>query len=152
MRTVETVPGVPGIDEPALKAAERGSMAALEAENAEGEICIELTDDETIHRYNRDFRGVDRPTDVLSFPASEGEELIGIPDGHLGDIMISAETAARQAKELGHSTEREITFLAVHGTLHVLGYDHMTPGDEEVMTARQREIIARIEGNYETAS
>ncbi|MBQ1893222.1 MAG: rRNA maturation RNase YbeY, partial [Clostridia bacterium] len=121
-----------------------GSLAALEAEDAEGEISIVLTDDETIHGYNRDFRGVDRPTDVLSFPASEGEELIGIPDGHLGDIMISVETAERQAKELGHSTEREIAFLAVHGTLHVLGYDHMTPEDEEIMTARQREIIAGI--------
>ena len=99
MRAVETVPGVPGIMDQALAAAERGSMAALEAENAEGEISIELTDDETIHRLNRDFRGVDRPTDVLSFPAFEGEELIGIPDGHLGDIMISVETAARQAEE-----------------------------------------------------
>ena len=125
-------------------AARRGSLAALKAENACGEICIELTDDEIIHGYNRDFRSVDRPTDVLSFPADEGEELIGIPDGHLGDIMISVETAARQAAELGHSTEREITFLAVHGTLHVLGYDHIEPADEEIMTARQREIMGKI--------
>lgn len=144
MRTVETIIGVPTISGSAEEAARLGSLAALEAEDAEGEISIVLTDDETIHGYNRDFRGVDRPTDVLSFPASEGEELIGIPDGHLGDIMISVETAERQAKELGHSTEREIAFLAVHGTLHVLGYDHMTPEDEEIMTARQREIIAGI--------
>jgi probable rRNA maturation factor len=144
MRTVETIIGVPTVSGSAEEAARLGSLAALEAEDAEGEISIVLTDDETIHGYNRDFRGVDRPTDVLSFPASEGEELIGIPDGHLGDIMISVETAERQAKELGHSTEREIAFLAVHGTLHVLGYDHMTPEDEEIMTARQREIIAGI--------
>ena len=144
MRTVETIIGVPTVSGSAEEAARLGSLAALEAEDAEGEISIVLTDDETIHDYNRDFRGVDRPTDVLSFPASEGEELIGIPDGHLGDIMISVETAERQAKELGHSTEREIAFLAVHGTLHVLGYDHMTPEDEEIMTARQREIIAGI--------
>lgn len=144
MRTVETIIGVPNVSGSAEEAARLGSLAALEAEDAEGEISIVLTDDETIHGYNRDFRGVDRPTDVLSFPASEGEELIGIPDGHLGDIMISVETAERQAKELGHSTEREIAFLAVHGTLHVLGYDHMTPEDEEIMTARQREIIAGI--------
>ncbi len=144
MRTVETIIGVPTVSGSAEEAARLGSLAALEAEDVEGEISIVLTDDETIHGYNRDFRGVDRPTDVLSFPASEGEELIGIPDGHLGDIMISVETAERQAKELGHSTEREIAFLAVHGTLHVLGYDHMTPEDEEIMTARQREIIAGI--------
>lgn len=144
MRTVETIIGVPTVSGSAEEAARLGSLAALEAEDAEGEISIVLTDDETIHGYNRDFRGVDRPTDVLSFPASEGEELIGIPDGHLGDIMISVETAERQAKELGHSTEREIAFLAVHGTLHVLGYDHMSPEDEEIMTARQREIIAGI--------
>jgi probable rRNA maturation factor len=127
-------------------AARRGSLAALRAEKAAGEICIELTNDEMIHGCNRDFRFVDRPTDVLSFPAAEGEELIGIPDGHLGDIMISVETAARQAAELGHSTEREITFLAVHGTLHVLGYDHIEPEDEELMTARQREIMGKIAG------
>ena len=125
-------------------AARMGSLAALTHEGAEGDICIELTDDETIHAYNRDFRGVDRPTDVLSFPVSEGEELIGVPDGHLGDIMISVKTAERQALELGHSAEREIAFLAIHGTLHVLGYDHMQPSDEEIMTAKQREIISKL--------
>lgn len=127
-----------------LLAAELGSRAALAHEGAEGSVCIELTNDELIHEANRDYRGVDRPTDVLSFPTSEGEQLIGIPDGHLGDIMISVETAERQAAELGHSTEREIAFLAIHGTLHILGYDHMLPEDEEIMTARQREIISRL--------
>ena len=128
------------------RAALLGAMAALEHEEAEGDICIELTNDELIHGYNRDYRGVDRPTDVLSFPVFEGEELVTVPDGHLGDIMISVETAERQALELGHSTEREITFLAIHGTLHILGYDHMIPSDEEVMTSRQREILSIIEG------
>ncbi|MBR0134627.1 MAG: rRNA maturation RNase YbeY [Clostridia bacterium] len=127
------------------EAARRGSAAALGYEGAEGEICIELTNDAVIHRLNRDFRNTDRPTDVLSFPSAEGEELIAAPDGHLGDIMISVETAERQAEELGHSPEREIMFLAIHGTLHVLGYDHMTPEDEEIMTARQRAILNSIE-------
>ncbi len=126
------------------EAAMIGSLAALEHEGAEGSICIELTNDEFIHETNRDFRGVDRPTDVLSFPVSEGEQLIGLPDGHLGDIMISVDTARRQAKALGHSTSREIAFLAIHGTLHVLGYDHMEPSDEEIMTAKQREIISKL--------
>lgn len=132
-----------GIDEDELlrEAAARGSSAALRFEDAEGEISIELTNDTVIHAYNRDFRHVDRPTDVLSFPSDEGDSIICTPDGHLGDIMISAETAERQADELGHSTAREIMFLAIHGTLHVLGYDHMCPEDEEIMTYKQREIL-----------
>ena len=128
-----------------VRAARRGSLAAMEAEGAQGDICIELVNDAVIHEYNRDYRNIDRPTDVLSFPAFEGEELISVPDGHLGDIMISVETAERQAGELGHSPAREITFLAIHGTLHVLGYDHMLPEDEEIMTARQREILSILE-------
>ena len=127
-------------------AARRGVLAALEYEQEQGEIGVELTNDETIHVCNRDYRGVDRPTDVLSFPCFEGEQLIGLPDGHLGDIMISVETAASQAEELGHSAEREILFLAIHGTLHILGYDHMQPEDEEIMLAKQRQILKTAEG------
>ncbi|MBO4384375.1 MAG: rRNA maturation RNase YbeY [Clostridia bacterium] len=136
-----------GICEDALykEAASRGSMSALRFEEAEGEISIVLTNDEVIHAYNRDYRQVDRPTDVLSFPADEGDSIICTPDGHLGDIMISVETAERQAEELGHSAAREIMFLAVHGTLHVLGYDHMRPADEEIMTYKQREIMKKTE-------
>lgn len=128
------------------RAAHMGSMAALSHEGAEGDICIELTSDSIIHLMNRELRGVDRPTDVLSFPVNEGEELIAIPDGHLGDIMISLDTARRQAEEFGHSAARETAFLAIHGTLHILGYDHIRPEDEEIMTAKQREIIQKIEG------
>ena len=133
-------------DEGLQNAAGIGSYAALLYEKADGEICIELTNDEIIHQVNRDYRHVDRPTDVLSFPTFEGEELISAPDGHLGDIMISVETAKRQAFELGHSLEREVMFLAIHGTLHVLGYDHMEPEDEEIMTKKQRDILNELEG------
>lgn len=145
MRSIEVLfSGIPEREE--YESAVRcGSLAALRYEDAEGEICIELTDDDTIHSYNRDYRGVDRPTDVLSFPSFEGEELICTPDMHLGDIMISVDTAKRQAEELGHSAEREMTFLAIHGTLHVLGYDHMRPEDEEIMTEKQREILKSIQ-------
>ena len=146
MRDVEVLSSGIMPDETLSEAAKKGSLAALAFEEAEGGICIELTDDETIHTLNRDFRGVDRPTDVLSFPAFEGEELTAIPDGHLGDIMISVETAKRQAEEFGHSAEREVMFLAIHGTLHILGYDHMRPEDEEVMTFKQREILKTLEG------
>lgn len=125
--------------------------AALKAENAEDRFAsIVLTNDETIHIYNREYRNVDRPTDVLSFPADEGDDLIAPPDGFLGDIMISVPAAIRQGAELGHSTERELAFLTVHGMLHLLGYDHMEPEDEEVMLARQREIMAmpELEGSF----
>ncbi len=137
-----------GVEEDELfsAAAVRGAMTALVFEEAEGEIGIVLTNDDTIHTCNREYRGVDRPTDVLSFPTQEGDELIAVPDGHIGDIMISVDTAARQAAELDHSTAREIMFLAIHGTLHILGYDHMQPEDEEIMFKKQREILKIAEG------
>lgn len=144
MREAEVIFNEISPNEAYERAAKLGVLTALTHEGAEGEICVELTNDTVIHAYNRDYRSVDRPTDVLSFPSFEGEQLIVTPDGHLGDIMISVDTAIRQAEELGHSAEREILFLAVHGTLHILGYDHMCPEDEEIMTQKQREIIARI--------
>lgn len=116
---------------------------ALASENAMDRYAsIVLTDDRVIHCCNRDYRGVDRPTDVLSFPADEGESLLAPPDGFLGDIMISVPRAAQQGAELGHSTERELAFLTVHGILHLLGYDHIDPKDEERMLARQRAIMS----------
>ena len=146
MRSAEIV--FNGIDENEqyAEAARRGVLTALEFEDSDGEIGVELANDELIHEVNREFRHVDRPTDVLSFPCCEGEQLAAIPDGHLGDIMISVETAARQAEELDHSTEREILFLAVHGTLHILGYDHIEPEDEKIMLRKQKDIIKLIGG------
>ncbi len=118
------------------------------------EVSVMFTDDEEIHELNRMHRGVDRPTDVLSFPLFEYDENGDIteddldfnPNGEmlLGDIVISLETASRQAQEYGHSFEREIGFLTVHSMLHLFGYDHMTPEDEEEMFGYQREILERI--------
>lgn len=108
-------------------------------------LSVVLTSDEVIHEYNRSFRSVDRPTDVLSFPADEGDGLLAPPDGFLGDIMISVPRAKEQGAALGHSTEREILFLTVHGVLHLLGYDHMLKQDEEKMFPVQREIVNSIE-------
>lgn len=118
------------------------------------EVSVMFTDDEEIHKLNRLHRGVDRPTDVLSFPLFEYDENGDIteddldfnPNGEmiLGDIVISLETASRQAQEYGHSFEREIGFLTVHSMLHLFGYDHMTPEDEEEMFGYQREILERI--------
>ncbi len=115
--------------------------AALAHEGAMGIISVLLTDDEIIHRMNRSFRNVDKPTDVLSFPAREGEKLPSLPDDFLGDIAISVERARAQAGEYGHSFERELSFLTVHGTLHLLGYDHIQEEDRLEMFLRQEQIL-----------
>ena len=131
--------------EPAASEIEAVRLAARTAleieEQPERYAEILLTDDASIHVYNREYRGVDRPTDVLSFPQDEGGELISPPDGFLGDIVISVPRAAEQGRELGHSTERELAFLTVHGILHLLGYDHIDPDDETIMLEHQRRIM-----------
>lgn len=100
--------------------------------------------DAVMHAYNRDFRGVDRPTDVLSFPAGEGEDA-GNRLTELGDILISSETAWRQAEEYGHSFEQEIERLMIHGVLHLLGHDHQEPEETRRMKAAERRLLKLIE-------
>ena len=133
----------------------RAIDAVLCAENVKlpCEISVLLTDDEGIHQVNLDMRGVDRPTDVLSFPMfelepgvpPEGEEYLDPATGTcpLGDMCISLERAAAQAREFGHSLERELCYLTVHSVLHLLGYDHL---DEGPMKARMREREEAILG------
>ena len=112
-------------------------------------VSVTLTEPSYIHRLNKEYRGVDRPTDVLSFPMYEdGDfsecEMLG--EAELGDIVISLERAHEQAFELGHGFLREVAFLAVHSTLHLLGYDHeRSPEDDEDQCRRQREIIEKVE-------
>ena len=130
-----------GITEELQNTVERAVANALLHEGAEGGINVVLTGDEEIREFNRSFRGIDSVTDVLSFPANEGEAFMGIPDDFLGDIVISCARAFLQAAEYGHSAERELAFLAVHGTLHILGYDHMTQSDADGMFALQNEIL-----------
>lgn len=110
------------------------------------EVSLVFVDDAYIHQLNRDYRGVDKPTDVLSFAMDEGEEMPQgpEPDHVLGDVVISLETAQRQALEYGHSFEREIAFLAVHGALHLLGYDHQTEEDTRVMRQQEESILAKL--------
>ena len=95
-----------------------------------------------IHRLNLQFRQVDRPTDVLSFP--DGDVNPETNRRFMGDVLICRSVARRQAKELGHSLAREITFLQVHGTLHLFGYDHIESADEVKMLGLQREIMALL--------
>lgn len=131
--------------------------AALEAEGVEipCEINVLLTDDEGIHTVNRETRGVDRPTDVLSFPMfelepgvpPEGEAFLDPETGRcpLGDMCISLERAAAQAEEYGHSLDRELCYLAVHSALHLLGYDHLDEGPmKRQMRAREEAILGEL--------
>lgn len=117
---------------------------ALVREGTKGDVCVLITDAEEILRLNTGYRNIDRVTDVLTFPAWEGDAILCPPDGYLGDIAICFERAEEQAQEYGHSLERELAFLAVHGALHLLGYDHMQPDDEKAMLARQEEILTEL--------
>ena len=109
----------------------------------EAELSILLCDDETIHPLNRDYRGKDKPTDVLSFAQREGEFAF-IDDDVLGDVIISMDTTIRQATERQHSVETELRVLLVHGILHLLGYDHIEDDEAEIMESKEREILAVI--------
>lgn len=126
--------------------------AVLEAEGIDlpCEINVLLTDDEGIHQINRDMRGVDRPTDVLSFPmfdlhpgAKPGKEAQDPATGliPLGDMCLSLERAKAQAREFGHSVERELCYLTVHSVLHLLGYDHMDEGPMKLQMREREELI-----------
>lgn len=118
---------------------------ALNYEHSTGDITVLVVDNEQIRKMNAQLRNIDAPTDVLSFPSNEGYEIAAIPDKYLGDIAISLEKAEAQAQEYGHSFLRELSFLAVHGTLHILGYDHMCEEDRQKMFARQDEILDFLE-------
>ncbi len=117
--------------------------AALEYEGEAGAVALLVTNDAGIRSLNRDFRAVDAPTDVLSFPSREGEEGAAAGD-FLGDIAISLERAQAQAEEYGHSLKRELSFLAVHGALHLLGYDHMDDAEREEMFTLQEKILDKM--------
>ena len=109
------------------------------------EISVTFVRSRTIHTINRDYRGIDRPTDVISFAIQDDLEDFEEENKDLGDIFINIDYARKQAKEYGHSYEREICFLFTHGLLHCLGYDHMEEKDAEVMFKLQDEILDPIQ-------
>ncbi len=139
-------------------------QAADAAEKAEGvkkktSVHLQITDDDTIHEVNREYRDVDRATDVLSFPT------VSYPTGHtagsaekalmqswdaesgsvfLGDILISMDHAREQATEYGHSLEREVAYLFTHGLFHLMGYDHMTDEEKRPMRAMEEKVLTAI--------
>ncbi len=111
------------------------------------EVGLTLTDNAEIHRLNLKFRGIDRATDVLSFPMINfGEEETDFSGNAvpLGDIVISVDRAKEQAEEYGHSLKRELGFLTVHSMLHLMGYDHLNKEEERIMFGRQEEILNKM--------
>jgi len=113
--------------------------------SGEGELTVVITDDDRVRELNRRYRGVDSPTDVLAFGgAAEGfvEAPGAIP--YLGDVVISYPHVRAQAEEQGHSPDRELALLVIHGVLHLLGYDHTTPEEEAIMWARQEAILKQV--------
>ena len=130
-------------------------VAALDYENCpyEAEVSVTVVDDKEIQEINKTYRNIDKATDVLSFPMYEYEKAADFdnlddsafnPESGellLGDIVISAEKVTAQAKEYGHSKEREFAFLLVHSMLHLLGYDHMEEEERLVMESKQKEIL-----------
>lgn len=126
-----------------LETVEKVLYSALEKEHMENtSFNLIIVDNNYIHELNKNYRHIDRETDVITF-ALEDEDTVIIPDEEriLGDVYISLDKAMAQADEYGHSFLREICFLAVHGFYHLLGYDHMTEADEKVMFAKQEEVL-----------
>lgn len=107
----------------------------------EVEFNIIIVDNEKIHSINKEYRGIDRETDVISFALEDDKSMILVGNRVLGDIYISIDKAKEQAKLYNHSLKRELCFLSIHGLLHLLGYDHMTKEDEEKMFSLQKEIL-----------
>ena len=116
--------------------------STLKHEKADNSIfTIIFVEDDEIHRINKEYRNVDRITDVISFAFEDYQDIVYNDIRMLGDIYICIPQMKRQANEYGHSEKRELSFLAVHGLLHLLGYDHMTKEDEKVMFGLQELIL-----------
>jgi len=137
---VQTEP-IPNLYETLMKRVIRTAVAE-QFPNHKFEVNVTICDDATIHQINKEHRNIDKPTDVLSFPFYDFDtpEITTL----LGDIIISRDTAYRQAEEYGHSPKREFCFLAAHSALHLLGYDHETEAEREEMEAKQKEILNNL--------
>lgn len=127
----------------------RGFEMAAKLEGLEEalEVSVTFVDDNAIQELNRDYRGLDTPTDVLSFPQDDEGGFMVFPDlpRVLGDIVISLERARQQAAEYGHGVEREVLYLAVHGFLHLLDYDHKSPGEQALMREKEEKVLGELD-------
>ncbi len=124
----------------------------MQKSSFDAELGLVITTQERVRELNRNYRGMDEPTDVLAFALSEtcgteSTDFVAPPDGilHLGEVIISYPQAVIQAKEHQHSVKREIAILIIHGVLHLLGYDHAEPEVERAMTAEEKKILNSIE-------
>lgn len=142
--TIQVDPGYASqVDESSLRDAAAASLRHRGAP-AGATLTLVVTGDKEICQLNRQFRHIDAPTDVLAFPAAAPFiEVPGRPP-YLGDVIISHPRAAAQAAEAGHPVKAELALLAVHGTLHLLGYDHATPAEKAVMWVAQEAILAEL--------
>lgn len=127
-----------------LATMENAAMRCVTDEGLDESLCeisVSFVSTEEIHMLNKEYRGVDKVTDVLSFP--QYDDVAKAPKGliELGDVVICRDQAKLQAEEFGHSFEREIIYLFVHSVLHLLGYDHMVDSDKELMRKREEEIM-----------
>lgn len=135
---------------PSLRALTKRAINAtllFEEASRECEVSVTFVDEDEIQSLNRDYRNKDSVTDVLSFPTLDDDcEIVPFDDEAimLGDVIICAKRCAEQAKEFGHSLEREVAYLTIHSVLHLLGYDHMTDEEEKEMTGKQDEIIQKV--------
>lgn len=115
----------------------------LELENFDddAEVSVSFVGDEEIQELNRDFRGVDSSTDVLSFPIDDEFKICG---NILGDVIINMKRVMKQAKEFGHSNERELSYLTCHSILHLLGYDHIDEDDKKIMREKEKNVMSEL--------
>lgn len=136
--------GIIEITEQNMKAIEKAVEASLKVEGCEGdyEISVSFVTNEEIRELNRNYRNVDSETDVLSFPMDDD-----VFEGTiiLGDIVLSTERIIEQAKDFGHSLEREMLYLTVHSMLHLLDYDHMTDEEKETMRKKEKEVMKELQ-------
>lgn len=132
------------MNEAAKYAVKSENLLNLDEERCE--ISVSFVGLDEIHELNREYRGVDRPTDVLSFPQFEDleEEIPEVGEICLGDVVICKDKAQEQAEEFGHSFERELVYLFTHSILHLLGYDHMQNDEKRIMRQREEEIMQEI--------
>ena len=136
------------VSEELMDLVKKSITAALNYENIfeKVEVSLLFIDNDEIRELNKEHRGVNLPTDVLSFPMYDDiSEALEEEYLYLGDIVISCEKAIEQAKDFGHSVEREIGYLTVHSVLHLLGYDHMNEEDKAIMREKEEEILKKVD-------
>lgn len=133
------------ITEENMKSLEKAISSTIETEQADGdfEVSVSFVTNEEIKELNRTYRNVDSETDVLSFPMDDEEECEGVI--MLGDVILSTEKIIEQAREFGHSLEREMIYLTVHSMLHLLGYDHMEENEKEEMRSMEKEVMKALQ-------